>query len=578
MGGRSSQPRAGADPEPQRLEDGSTGASASPATPHGSEVTTSGVMRTVDLALSCFQHDEVLAAVLATSRRGVRLRRHDREERRRSSPSARTGPAGWRRSSRPLRGARRRSRAAGSSVPDAPARPADALSARRGGRDRPPPGPAGPSSPTGEDGASSSCYAMQSFSQAQSRWGREGAETLANATTATCVLGGLKVADDLRELSRLCGSRKVLRHTSLDRSRTGGRPVALGHLRRGIGARGERHQMPARGRGACHLGAAQADARLHAGQLGGTARRTSRPAPSASPAGRTTRRAPRHRRDERAAGAVLRGSAPPRGVAIRGPPADLLRTTRHPPPVELARSSTRARRRPCGRSSSEFVAFLNRRYVERAEQRVPPCWAEHGALVEELTTLYLARWQAFESRDGSVGGAQFFHSQTLPGFLDRMTRWISPDRLRKCQAGRHEPRVLDEPVEASAWEFRRHEIAAADLALRQPARRARRRRPPGSPGPGRVTDSGEALRGATRLCQPRCRVPSRGRRDRGWGARTNTTARQRGQPCMTDRSRGALGLRCTGRLLDGGRLCEKAVARRGTRPRWGSQRRSSWAS
>jgi hypothetical protein len=118
----------------------------------------------------------------------------------------------------------------------------------------------------------------------------------------------------------------------------------------------------------------------------------------------------------------------------------------------------------------EFVGFLNHRYVERAEQRVPPCWAEHGALVEELTTLYWARWQAFESRDGSVGGAQFFHSQTLPGFLDRMTRWISPDRLRKCQAGRHEPRVLDEPVEASAWEFRRHEIAAADLALRQPAR------------------------------------------------------------------------------------------------------------
>ena len=89
----------------------------------------------------------------------------------------------------------------------------------------------------------------------------------------------------------------------------------------------------------------------------------------------------------------------------------------------------------------DFVAFVNRRYVERAEQTIPPCWAEHGALVEELTTLCWARWHAFEGEEGTVGGAQFWHSYTLPMFLERMGRWLGPDRLVKCQNGKHEDRV-----------------------------------------------------------------------------------------------------------------------------------------
>ena len=40
------------------------------------------------------------------------------------------------------------------------------------------------------------------------------------------VLGGLKVADDLRELSRLCGSKKVLRHTSSEDARLGGQSIS----------------------------------------------------------------------------------------------------------------------------------------------------------------------------------------------------------------------------------------------------------------------------------------------------------------------------------------------------------------
>jgi len=59
--------------------------------------------------------------------------------------------------------------------------------------------------------------AMQSFSQAEARWGREGAATIRNAASILAAFGGLSVAADLDELSRLAGSRQVAREThSLD--------------------------------------------------------------------------------------------------------------------------------------------------------------------------------------------------------------------------------------------------------------------------------------------------------------------------------------------------------------------------
>jgi hypothetical protein len=116
----------------------------------------------------------------------------------------------------------------------------------------------------------------------------------------------------------------------------------------------------------------------------------------------------------------------------------------------------------------EFVTYFNARYVERAEQLVPPCWAFHGALVEELTTLCWARYHAFESGAGSVGGAQFWHTYSTPGFIDRMTRWVGPDRLRKCQAGKHEEVDVPEPTNALEWEAERRRIARDDGDLRKP--------------------------------------------------------------------------------------------------------------
>jgi hypothetical protein len=45
----------------------------------------------------------------------------------------------------------------------------------------------------------------------------------------------------------------------------------------------------------------------------------------------------------------------------------------------------------------EFVEYFNGRYAWPTEHVFPPCWAFHGALVEEITTLMWSRWSAFEA-------------------------------------------------------------------------------------------------------------------------------------------------------------------------------------
>jgi type IV secretion system protein VirD4 len=72
-------------------------------------------------------------------------------------------------------------------------------------------------------------YAMQSFSQAVTRWGAQKAETMGNATSITAVLGGLMSPSDLSDLERICGQRRARRESThhatspahgRDRSRT----------------------------------------------------------------------------------------------------------------------------------------------------------------------------------------------------------------------------------------------------------------------------------------------------------------------------------------------------------------------
>jgi hypothetical protein len=112
-----------------------------------------------------------------------------------------------------------------------------------------------------------------------------------------------------------------------------------------------------------------------------------------------------------------------------------------------------------------FVTFFNARYGERVEKRIPPCWVEHGPLVEELTTLVFARWHAFESPHASVGGAQYWHSYTLPSFYDRVREWLG-DELLACQQGRHRDHLAESPGIDVGWLARGLTVGDLDGAMR----------------------------------------------------------------------------------------------------------------
>lgn len=117
---------------------------------------------------------------------------------------------------------------------------------------------------------------------------------------------------------------------------------------------------------------------------------------------------------------------------------------------------------------TSFVEYLNRRYAVDLATRVPPCWAEHGAVIEELTTLAFAHWQAFGSEHASIGGAQYWHSYSLPGFYERLGRWLKGSRTH-CDVGRHRDPERFGHGEDEQWRSRSKAIAEADVALREQA-------------------------------------------------------------------------------------------------------------
>ena len=181
----------------------------------GAPETTSGVTRTVDLALACFRHREVLdlTAVDAEDAFDITQALVDNATiyvlgKDRPGVSAGVGPLV-------------------TAFCDELFLAAEQLAARQPGRRLDPPLLALldeapnivplPSLPAlvadGRGRGIVVVYAMQSFSQAIERWGQAGAATLRNATTITAVFGGLSVAQDLRELSELCGTRRVARHS-----------------------------------------------------------------------------------------------------------------------------------------------------------------------------------------------------------------------------------------------------------------------------------------------------------------------------------------------------------------------------
>ncbi len=190
----------------------------------GAAVTTSGVMRSVDLALAPFQHDEVLersavdtehsfdlAAALSCPTTIYALAKD------RGSASVGAGPLI-------------------TAFCDELVVEAERQATKRPGRRLDPPllalldeAPSIvplPSLPNlvadGRGRGITTVLSMQSFSQATARWGSTGAATIRNAVTVTAVFGGLSVASDLDELSRLSGTRRVPRR-SFNEGSTGDR-------------------------------------------------------------------------------------------------------------------------------------------------------------------------------------------------------------------------------------------------------------------------------------------------------------------------------------------------------------------
>ncbi|HUY25342.1 MAG TPA: hypothetical protein VMV09_08595 [Candidatus Saccharimonadales bacterium] len=94
----------------------------------------------------------------------------------------------------------------------------------------------------------------------------------------------------------------------------------------------------------------------------------------------------------------------------------------------------------------QFVAFYNHRYAWTPAQRIPECWGEHGALIEELNTLMWARWTAFSSTQASAEAAQNWHTYSLPNFLARLSTWMGGEGpAADCRAGQHRAFGQDAP-------------------------------------------------------------------------------------------------------------------------------------
>jgi len=116
-----------------------------------------------------------------------------------------------------------------------------------------------------------------------------------------------------------------------------------------------------------------------------------------------------------------------------------------------------------------FVAYLDSRYAWTYEQLVPACWAEHGALVEELTTLFWSRHAAFEGDKPTIEAAQAWHHHHLPGFYQRLRWWLG-ENGSSCRAGQHPEQSpaseVNQAATAARHAERRSTLISDDIAER----------------------------------------------------------------------------------------------------------------
>ena len=68
-----------------------------------------------------------------------------------------------------------------------------------------------------------------------------------------------------------------------------------------------------------------------------------------------------------------------------------------------------------------FVDDFNTRYAWSPDQLIPPCWPAHGAIVEELTTLWWSRYASFDAP--GAGAGRYFPF----AFKTTCTRVVAPE-------------------------------------------------------------------------------------------------------------------------------------------------------
>lgn len=73
------------------------------------------------------------------------------------------------------------------------------------------------------------------------------------------------------------------------------------------------------------------------------------------------------------------------------------------------------------RELGEWVGWLRSRYP--IAEQLPPCWAEHSELVEELTALHVVWNAAYRDPQAHATASAEFHDRWLPGVLARVKAW-----------------------------------------------------------------------------------------------------------------------------------------------------------
>ena len=110
----------------------------------------------------------------------------------------------------------------------------------------------------------------------------------------------------------------------------------------------------------------------------------------------------------------------------------------------------------------EWTTWLISRYRLMLEDRIPPCWAEHPELIEELWALRAWRTEAY-GLEGSGQSAVYWH-QALVTFLGHISAWWAGG----CRAGHAETDTEIFPFQTDVWASA-DPLAGIPLAMRPTA-------------------------------------------------------------------------------------------------------------